>query len=168
MTSKSYFRIGTLLFLMLLPIRAYCGMTEDFNAMPHYLKGLEYGSKGEFKNVGEELKSCLEISPECMPCKVATGINRDVLEGKIKGNTAIHLFKGMDYQMNRDKGDAVAEFSEAISADPNYTGAYNFRAIENFRNKKYEKAWEDIQKIQELGGSVPPKLIEDVKKALGK
>lgn len=52
-------------------------------------------------------------------------IAKDVLDKKIKNDTALHLFKGVDYSNKRMRDDAITEFKKAIAFDPNYSAGYS-------------------------------------------
>ncbi len=49
-----------------------------------------------------------------------------------------------------------------------HSHAYYFRAKAHYQLKEYDKAWVDVRKAEELGYTVDPKFISDLKKALGK
>ena len=63
---------------------------------------------------------------------------------------------------------ALADWDQAIKIEPNLVQVYKYRAEFYYDRKQYDKAWEDVQKIQELGSKVNPLLLVKLKKALGK
>ena len=52
--------------------------------------------------------------------------------------------------------------------DPNYAAAYNSRGFAYFQNKAYDKAWADVKKCQELGGSIDPDFLQKLRQASGR
>ena len=50
----------------------------------------------------------------------------------------------------------LADWDQAIKIGPNLVQVYKYRAEFYYDRKQYDKAWEDVQKIQELGSKVNP------------
>jgi len=63
----------------------------------YYNKGVEYATQREFEKAREEFKKALEIERFYWPAKECLKLIEDVLEEKIEGKAATHLFKGIDY-----------------------------------------------------------------------
>lgn len=60
---------------------------------------------------------------------------------------------------------AMDDYKRAIVFDPRYIEAYHSRAIIYFKLKKYKEAWQDIEKMKELGGKPNEKFLQDLKEA---
>jgi len=77
-----------------------------------------------------------------------------------------HLKQGMSYVsiaknatsksvFNENLDNAIAEFSNAITKDPNYAEAYSNRAVAYMLQKKNNKALDDLKKAKELKPTDP-------------
>ena len=70
----------------------------------------------------------------------------------------------------RDGGNfeaAIANYTKAIELDPNRPAAYGNRAVVFFYKKDYGRAWSDVKRCQELGGTLAPEFLADLRKASG-
>jgi tetratricopeptide (TPR) repeat protein len=70
-----------------------------------------------------------------------------------------------------DKGNldkAIVDFGKAIEIDPSNARPYNNRGFCYFLKKDYDKAWDDVDKVEELGYKVHEVFLADLKKASGK
>lgn len=63
---------------------------------------------------------------------------------------------------------AISDFNKALEINPKYADAYYNRGYTYYLKEEYEKSWEDINKAQDLGFKVPPKFLDDLRKASGK
>ena len=59
---------------------------------------------------------------------------------------------------------AIADYSKALKINPFYVKAYNNRGNAYFDLKKYDKAWDNIRAVEEIGGTVDLRLAEALKK----
>ncbi|MBF0503896.1 MAG: tetratricopeptide repeat protein [Candidatus Omnitrophica bacterium] len=73
--------------------------------------------------------------------------------------------RGHSYAKQGNLSDSIADFTHAIQINPNYTKAYINRALSWYNTKEYTKAWLDVYKAEELGGTINPNFLEDLKKA---
>ncbi len=64
--------------------------------------------------------------------------------------------------------NCVIDFSKAIVINPRFAEAYNNRAVSYFFKKEYEKAWDDVHKIQNLGLQVHPEFLNTLREASGR
>ncbi|MBF0490660.1 MAG: tetratricopeptide repeat protein [Candidatus Omnitrophica bacterium] len=73
--------------------------------------------------------------------------------------------------MNASNGHldlAIADYSKAIEINPKDDTVLNNRAATYYYQKDYQKSWEDVHKIEELGAKVNPKFLETLKKDSGR
>jgi len=110
-------------------------------------KGLEYGSRGKFKEAKEEFGKALKGS-KFQEGRVATlqclEIIKDVTEQKLKGKTAIHFFKGGSYAHKGRIDQAIMEYTRAIETNPSFAVAYNSRGLVYSVKGQYDKALKDF------------------------
>jgi len=66
---------------------------------------------------------------------------------------------GFAYYKQGNLPQAIFNYSKAIEINPKDTVAYDNRAIIYYQLKEYDKAWEDVHKMQVLGTAVNPELI---------
>ncbi len=63
---------------------------------------------------------------------------------------------------------AVVQFNRVIHVNPNRAEAYGNRAIAYYYKKEYTQSWDDVHKAEELGLTIPPDFIKELKKASGR
>ena len=63
-------------------------------AVGSYEKGVAHAIQGEFTKAKEAFEKALTIDPAYGPAAASLEVMKDVIEQKIKTETAIHLFKG--------------------------------------------------------------------------
>lgn len=95
--------------------------------------------------------------PKAQPAKPAADAKSGEPSLEVKSN----LKQGMSYVsvaknanspgvFNENIENAINEFSNAITKDPNYAEAYSNRAVAYMMQKKYNKALDDLKKAKEL------------------
>jgi tetratricopeptide (TPR) repeat protein len=68
----------------------------------------------------------------------------------------------------KDYEQAISDYTKAIQIEPNNIEAYQLRADAYLAKKEYDKAWEDVHKVESLGGTLPPEVIKTLKEASGR
>ena len=63
---------------------------------------------------------------------------------------------------------AIADFTQALTLNPNYAQAYYHRAVAALFQKDYTKAWADVKRFQQAGGKPDPQFLRDLRKASGR
>lgn len=106
-----------------------------------------YGKKGEFVNALSDLDKSVKIAPK---------------------NTKTYFIRGIIYMQKNEPEHALAEFNKSVELNPGYSEALLKRAMIYFYMKKYEKSWDDLQRIEKLGAGeiIDPAFRENVKKML--
>jgi tetratricopeptide (TPR) repeat protein len=82
--------------------------------------------------------------------------------------TLVYYNRGLAYQNQGNLNQAISEYTKAIQINSNYAQAYNNRTVVYFLNREYDKSWEDVHKIEKLGGKVHPEFLGELKKASGR
>ncbi|MCX5712729.1 MAG: tetratricopeptide repeat protein, partial [Candidatus Omnitrophica bacterium] len=82
-----------------------------------------------------------------------------------KSDPKVYYYRGLANMMQNESDNALTDFSKAIQMNPNLAEAYNNRAVIYLSKKGYKKCEEDINKAEELGYKINPKLIEELNKA---
>ena len=78
------------------------------------------------------------------------------------------LNQGMKHLDKGQYDKAFSDFTKAIELNPRYAEAYHNRGGAYFFKKEYEKAWDDVHKVQNLGYTVHPAFLRDLRQALGR
>lgn len=109
----------------------------------HYLNGLKYGVQGKFNLAKNEFEAELKKNPANQSTESRLRVINDVTNGKIKTETAIHIFKCMEFVNKNKIEDAINELNIALTIDENYDELYRLRGRSYRELKKYDKAIED-------------------------
>jgi tetratricopeptide (TPR) repeat protein len=80
---------------------------------------------------------------------------RAIQSGHFKGSTLATMFnnRAIEYRQSRDYDRAIADYSQAIRLDANFTGAYAGRGLAHEGKSQLERAKADYQKAL----AMPPK-----------
>ncbi|MBA7497165.1 Photosystem I assembly protein Ycf3 [subsurface metagenome] len=121
------------LFLMI-------GICYAQSAEECYNKGIEYGVAGKFEKAQQEFKKALGVDPFYEEAKVCLELVEDALEQRIKPETALHIFKGVDYGLKGMYDEAIAEYKRAIEINPNYAEAHGNLGVAYAAKGMYDEA----------------------------
>ena len=58
----------------------------------------------------------------------------------------------------------MSDFNEAIEINSHFAQVYYNRAVIYYQFKKYDRAWEDVHKVESFGLKIDPEFLEDLKK----
>jgi Flp pilus assembly protein TadD len=72
------------------------------------------------------------------------------------------------YMVQGHLDKVITGFNKAIELDPSDPRAYNNRAVAYFIKTKYEAAWGDVHKAQNLGYKVHPAFLNALRQASGR
>ncbi len=135
---------------------------RDFNVMPaaegeaerksreswfYYKVGGAYLQRRQFEQAILLLNKSLETNPKY---------------------AAAYETRGTIYSHREQYDQAISDFNRALEIDPGFAEAYLSRGRAYFLEKEYDKSWDDIKKAQALGHQVPPKALDDLRKASGR
>jgi Tfp pilus assembly protein PilF len=110
-------------------------------------RAIAYGEKGQFDQAIDDFTKALEIDP--------------------KGADA-YYFRGIAYANKNQHDQAISDYNKALEIDRKSAGAYYNRAIAYYSKKEYDESWKDIKKAEDLGYKIPPKFLENLRKASGR
>jgi tetratricopeptide (TPR) repeat protein len=114
----------------------------------YLFKGAIYADKGLWDEAIAEYNRAIELNPRFVEAYFARGVAH--IEGKGQ----------------YDK--AISDFTEAIKIAPEDADAYNNRGVALHLNGDYEKAWEDVHKVESLGDQVHPDFQKALSEASGR
>ena len=113
-------------------------------------RGLEYAAEGKFTEAKEEFEKALKIDAFYEPARRSLKIIEDVIDQKIKVETAFHLFRGAVYHNRGQLIKAIAEYSKAIEINPKYAPVFNNRGFAHIGKGEYDQAISDFNKAIEI------------------
>ena len=147
------FTLITLLLVLSVPD---AGLEAQENAPSYYTRGLEQALKADYPGARAAFAQALKMDPSYAPAQGSLEILDDVQKGKIKSQTAGHLFKAAQHARKGDWAAAIAERTKAIELDPQYPVAYNGRGVNYHRRGWYDHAIRDYTKALELNPRYAP------------
>lgn len=74
--------------------------------------------------------------------------------------------RGHAYVEQGNLSQAIADYTQAVNINSLYTKAYKNRCVLYFKMKEYDKAWADVFKVEELGGTIDRDFYIDLKNAI--
>ncbi len=107
--------------------------------------GNAYFSKKDYAGAAEQYKKAAAIKPQ---------------DGTIRYNLGVAYSNIGDYQK------AEAAYQRAVDVQPEMGDAYKGLAFVCYKLKKYDLAWEHVQKAEELGIEIDPQLQEAINNKL--
>ncbi len=117
------------------------------DAQAHNNRGAIYGKQGNARQAFSDFNKALAIDP---------------------GYGEAYYNRGLVYFNQGSLSPAIADYTKTIEINPGFAEAYNNRGVAYFMAKKYDQAWLDVQKAEELGYAVNPGFIDTLKKVSGK
>lgn len=126
------------------------GVCNGQSADEHYDKGAEYGTQGKLKEAGDEFEKALQVDPLDLSSTTGLQIVKDATSGKIKEETAVHIFNSLALANKGMWNEAIAEADKAVALSSDYTQAYSSRGNIYALQGQYDKAIADYSKAIEL------------------
>ena len=155
--------------------------TNPRNAEAYNNRGVAYSDKGQHDRAISDQTKALEINP-----RNAEAYNNRGIWYHMKGqdDQAISDYtkaleinprlaetynnRGVSYDTKGQHDQAISDLTKALEINPRYADAYYNRAFTYYFKREYEKSWKDVEKAQSLGYQIPPKFLEDLRKASGR
>ena len=134
----------------------------------YYLRGLLYANKGKLDEAIGDYSKAIEMNPNYAETYVNRGLAYvykgvgEHAEMKLRSPRAYILLKVGSFNQ------ALSDCNKAIAINPAYMEAYFARARVYLFREEYDKSWEDVHKIETLGGKVSPDFLKDLKNASGR
>ena len=168
-------REGSLIVLFLSISFVYAQTAVDY-----VQRGNAYYEQGKYDQAISDYTKAIDINPDFAKAydnRGAAYAQKGNLSGAISDFTMAIANNPNDAEAYNNRGhayaklgnyvQAISDYTKAIKINPNYIKAYNNRAHVFYDIKKYDRAWADVQKAEELGITVDPDFIEELKQASG-
>jgi tetratricopeptide (TPR) repeat protein len=147
-------------------------------AREYFQRGMGSYGQGNFDQAIFEFSKAIEVDPTLGIAYNNRGVvyaREGSLERAIADFTMAIANNSKDAQAYNNRGhaytnlgrlsQAVEDYSRAIAIDSIYMKAYKNRGGAYFQLKEYNKAWADLFKVEELGGTVDHDFYQALKKA---
>jgi len=151
-TAEEYFNLGFNNVKQGNLSQAILEFTKAIEMNPGYAdaynnRGVAYAKQGNFNQAAADYNKAIEINPN---------------------DANAYLNRGRVYDIQDNILQAVSFYTKAIEINPNYAEAYYSRGRAYYMEKEYDKAWMDVHRVEELGETVTPELLNALKKASGR
>jgi len=143
------FKIVAVFALLLFFALTGNGHSEE-TAEESFDRGELHAIQGKFLKAKKEFEKTLEINPDHILAKEGLAILDDVINQKIKWDTALFLFKGYAYSNKEMFEDGITEFSKAITGEPDYYVAYIHRGSAYLNKDEHDLAISDFTKALKI------------------
>ena len=114
-----------------------------------YEKGIEYAARGEFNKAKIDITNSQKIC-KTENRKIALQIIEDVRSNKITKETAVYMFKGINFLVKEAPEKSIPEFNKVISTNAGYIYAYLGRGFAYFGCANFDSALADFNQALKL------------------
>jgi tetratricopeptide (TPR) repeat protein len=112
------------------------------------VRGTLYAGKGDYDKAIADYSKAIEINPR---------------------DADVYSNRGAAYADGKGQYDkAIADYSKALEINPRYGLASGNRLVAYIEKKEYEKAWDDVNRAQDLGIQIPPEILKALREASGR
>lgn len=127
-----------------------------YNPQKHAQQGDVYFNAAQYREAIKEYSEAIKQEPQTF---------------------SVYAARALAYTHVGDYGKAIADYNSVINSYSNESDAYFReqkaryvlrRAQVYFLSKDFEKAWEDVHKVQLLEGEVDPEFIKDLRNSSGR
>lgn len=139
----------------------------------YYYRGLIYSQMGDYKNGINDFSNILNFNSDFTDIYYYRGNNYFNLEEYdkaiddftevIKRNPDyynVYEKRGLSYLKKGKYLDAISDFDISLKQFPSRGTTYSNRALAYYMIKNYDRAWEDVKKLKELGYTADPDFIK--------
>jgi len=141
-------------------------------AVGYYVRALAYGSGNNLRQAISDYGKAIAINPKYAEAYVNRALARAYTIAELaKADTnspAAYVNIGISLLDKAGFEQAVSDCTKAIEINPKYLEAYIVRARIYILANDFDKAWADIHKVEELGGTIRPEFLEALRKASGR
>lgn len=142
-------------------------------AVAYYIRGIAYANKGNLEQAISDYSKAIKFNPnyaEAYTNRALAYVYKAMIEQtRIDPNSPkAYVNIGPTKANKADFDRAVSDCNKALEISPSFSDAYLARARVYFFRQEYDKSWEDVHKLEELGAKIDPQFLGDLKTASGK
>ena len=141
-------------------------------AAAHYILGLAYANGNNMKYAISEYTKAIKINPNYIEAYMNRGLAYAYnITAKFKGDpNSPNAYGSIGISLLDRKGfdHAIADCNKAIELSPKYAEAHLVRARVCILANNFDKAWADVHKAEELGGTVKPEFLGELERLSGR
>ena len=112
--------------------------------------GIEYAVQGRFEEARLEFEKVLKVDPSFESARIALELIENVIDQKVRKETAIHHFKADGCIIRRQWDEAIAECDKALEINHKFAMGYVDRGIAHVGKREYGRAISDFNKAIEI------------------
>ena len=136
--------------LVLVSISLMVSLSYAADPQVGYQRGLTLASQGKFAEARAAFEQSLQADPQTTPSRNCLSVLADVQAGRIKDQTAVHLFRAfIDYNLYRTDA-AIKELTQAAALDPQYALTYTHRGDAYADRKQLDQALADYSRALKI------------------
>ncbi|MFA5394356.1 MAG: tetratricopeptide repeat protein [Candidatus Ratteibacteria bacterium] len=133
-------------------VQAIVDFTRAINDRPKFAKayfgrGKTFFCKGEHDRAITDYTRAIELNPR---------------------EPEFYYHRGIAYTDKKEYDSAIADYNRAIEHKTHYTQPIEKRAFVYYCQGNFNRAWEDVRKLRELGSAVNEEFLQALRKASGK
>ena len=139
----------------------------------YFLRGLVYSNSNNLEQGISDYSKAIELNPNYIEAyfnrALAYAYREKVEQAKIDPNSPRAYINTGFNDINKDDLDkAIADCNRAIELNSKIPDSYMIRARIYLLGKNYDKAWEDVHKVEELGATIRPEFLAELKSTSGR
>ena len=151
------------------------------STLAYYNRGLCYDKQGKLIQAISDFTKVIAMKPDYAPAYYNRGFCYDKQDNYTRAvfdySKAIEIDstyaeaynnRGALYGEQGKLTYAISDFTKAIEITPNNASIFLNRSILYYRLKEYDRAWEDVYKIKELGAVVDSQFMSALEAASGR
>jgi hypothetical protein len=147
----------------------YTRAADFFRDSIYYLyRGDCYSKKGDYEKAIADYTEALNINDFDSNSQILL-LYRFGSQSTLINEKAARTYnnRGNAYNKRGAYDKAIEDFNRALEIKPDYPNAYSNRALSYFMKREYNRAWNDVMKMKELGCKVDGEFLEKIRKARG-
>jgi len=134
----------------------------------YYIRGLANFKKANITQAILNYSKAIELDPNYFEAYANRGFAYaySILEKSKQDpySPSIYINVGISYLDEETFKKAISDCNKAIELNPQYIDGYLIRAKVYFLANDFDKAWQDVYKIEELGGKVDLDFLKELKR----
>jgi tetratricopeptide (TPR) repeat protein len=152
-----------------------CKVMDINSGLPaaYYIRGVAYANENNMQQAISDYDKAIKLDPLYVQAYLDRAFayankEKAKMSQEDKNSPVAYINIGIGKLNIADYDQAISDCSKAIGLAPKNTNAYLSRARIYIMGNDYDKAWADVRKVEELGGTVSQELLDSLKKSSGR